>query len=246
MKHLLVLYPSLLLDKKGTFDKTLFLDDPRFFACNLFPKTGDSAIRLIDDPSLPDEKYILEISSDGVSIRAASDIALQYGLVTLKQLVNQYKEHLPCLTIEDQPANRHRAVQICTGQLNADYRKDWFFLSFRTLPCSKQRTFLSILKWIIPFSIRCGTTSSSTIGFITEKVKFLKSFLPITIFRLSPARLRSAAMCLPVSPRRALPNTRFTPTPKKKAPSACSRPTGSTRLVPMPNCIPFPSPQALP
>ena len=152
MKHLLVPYPALLLDKKGTFDKTLFLDDPRFFACNLFPKTGDSAVRLIDDPSLPDQKYILEISSDGVSIRAASETALQYGLVTLKQLVNQYKEHLPCLTIEDQPLNRHRAVQICTGQLNVDYRKDWFFTFVQDIAMLKATHLYLYFEMDYPFS----------------------------------------------------------------------------------------------
>lgn len=65
------------------------------------------------DPSPPSfsenaEAYRLAISTDGIAIQSSSARGRYYAVQTLRQLVNQYGRSLPCLTIDDWPAFRHR------------------------------------------------------------------------------------------------------------------------------------------
>ncbi|MGE3109657.1 MAG: family 20 glycosylhydrolase [Phycisphaerales bacterium] len=72
------------------------------------------------DPSagLHPQGYTLNIAPSShagaapVSLRYATPEGLLHGRATLRQLIRQYGPHLPCLTIRDQPAFRHRGVML--------------------------------------------------------------------------------------------------------------------------------------
>lgn len=137
MKHLLVPYPSFLRETGGTLKGTPRIADPAFARLGLLPCQGDVAVRLSTDGAFPCGKYTLSVGENSVAICGADETALQYGIVTLAQLTKQYGSSIPCMYIEDAPANRHRAVQISLGQLNVDYKKDWFHAYVKELAMLK-------------------------------------------------------------------------------------------------------------
>ncbi|MBR5345156.1 MAG: family 20 glycosylhydrolase [Clostridia bacterium] len=66
-------------------------------------------LHLCTSDTLPaDAAYTLDISPEGVLVRAAEEEALQWGVMTLVQLVRLYGALLPCLHIEDAPVFERR------------------------------------------------------------------------------------------------------------------------------------------
>ena len=63
-------------------------------------------------PDMAREAYRLSIDPERILIQGGSAAALSYGAATLKQLLIQCKEALPCLTIEDEPAYAWRGFHI--------------------------------------------------------------------------------------------------------------------------------------
>ena len=125
MPHYLVPQPKTVVDGEGKLKGKLYLTDKRFSHLKLFPTRGKIKINFAYDGELFNE-YQIEITAKGVSIVGKKDVSIQYALTTLYQLVKQYGNELPCMRIEDAPQNQHRAIQICTGQVCVDYKKEWF------------------------------------------------------------------------------------------------------------------------
>lgn len=94
---------------------------------------GSEKIRFALDSSFGQDEYRLDITENGAVITAGSEKAKLYGATTLGQLVRQFGEKIPCLTIEDSPLASIRMVQICIGQVNAEFRRDWFVRFIRKM-----------------------------------------------------------------------------------------------------------------
>ena len=60
------------------------------------------------DSALSNEQYTLDISPSKISISGGDAAGCFYGLVTLTQLINTYKNKLPALQINDYPDFKHR------------------------------------------------------------------------------------------------------------------------------------------
>ncbi len=67
--------------------------------------TGDAVYRteVLNDPTLPEQGYRLEIRRSGIKIFAEDDAGLRYAQGTLEQLQEQHPGELPCLRIRDWP-----------------------------------------------------------------------------------------------------------------------------------------------
>lgn len=119
MELLLTPYPRKTVIGSGTNRNRLFVPSSCPHANTLFPTRGDSEIRF-EFKALAPHEYILEISADSVTVYGCDERAQFYGLVTLRQLVNQFGNRLPAITVEDRPVHLHRAVQLC---LRAGFRR---------------------------------------------------------------------------------------------------------------------------
>ena len=74
------------------------------------------ALDLSCDGSGDDEGYFLEISEEGIKATAKSDRGLFYAVVTLVQLIRNYKGKLPCCRISDSPKTSYRGFMLDTGR----------------------------------------------------------------------------------------------------------------------------------
>lgn len=61
---------------------------------------------------LGEEGYILDISAKGITIIAQSEEGFFYAEQTLSQLIKQYDDALPCMTIQDKPKYAHRGYML--------------------------------------------------------------------------------------------------------------------------------------
>ncbi len=61
---------------------------------------------------LMDEAYILEVSEDGIRVRAVAEAGFFYADITLKQLFMTFGGSIPCLYIEDIPAYEWRGLML--------------------------------------------------------------------------------------------------------------------------------------
>ena len=78
-------------------------------AHKLYRNDGGSAkITVGIDSALSNEQYTLDISPSKISISGGDAAGCFYGLVTLTQLINTYKNKLPALQINDYPDFKHR------------------------------------------------------------------------------------------------------------------------------------------
>jgi len=77
---------------------------------------GMEFIRYQSDPDLPREGYILDVDHDGIHIRHSHPAGAFYAVVTIKQLIRQYKGMLPFVHIEDKPDFPHRGVLLDIGR----------------------------------------------------------------------------------------------------------------------------------
>lgn len=79
-------------------------------------------LRVVRDPLLKigvgaqDETYRLEITPGGVVLTASADAGAFYGYLTLLQLLHNYKNMLPCMTIEDRPRYAYRGLMLDCGR----------------------------------------------------------------------------------------------------------------------------------
>jgi hexosaminidase len=78
---------------------------------------GIESLRFVlqSDLDLKKEGYLMEISSDQISIQAPAEAGLWYGLMTLGQLLQDAKDQnaaLPLVKIKDEPALDYRAVHL--------------------------------------------------------------------------------------------------------------------------------------
>lgn len=87
---------------------------------------GSETVRFAPNASAAGDEYRLDITERGALIAGASERAKLYGAITLNQLVRQFGEKIPCVCIEDKPLVPVRMVQVCLGQVNAEFRRDWF------------------------------------------------------------------------------------------------------------------------
>lgn len=62
-----------------------------------------AAVTVATDPALPSEGYRLQVSTDGITLRGGDAAGCFYGLQTLNQLIAQYADNLPALTVTDAP-----------------------------------------------------------------------------------------------------------------------------------------------
>ena len=73
-------------------------------------------IELINEPKLANEAYRLVVSKVGIRIESGSSSGTFYGLQTLRQLFNQYRDEVtitvPCLSIEDTPRFAYRGMHL--------------------------------------------------------------------------------------------------------------------------------------
>ena len=79
------------------------IDDFYAFLSKINIQNGNgSQIEFLDDNSLDNEEYILEIS-DKIRVFSNSLGGKIFALQTLKQILFQHGENVPCLTIKDKP-----------------------------------------------------------------------------------------------------------------------------------------------
>lgn len=62
------------------------------------------------------ESYTLEISADGITAEANSDAGLFYAIVSLAQLLHNYKNDLPICSVTDSPAIGYRGFMLDCGR----------------------------------------------------------------------------------------------------------------------------------
>lgn len=60
-------------------------------------------LRLLDDPTRPDQGYRLVVTAARISLEATTPAGIFYGVATLTQLLKQSREVVPCLEIADWP-----------------------------------------------------------------------------------------------------------------------------------------------
>ena len=77
----------------------------------------------LDNP----EGYTLRITRDEIIVRAESKAGYLYGAATLRQLIRQFGERLPCLTIGDAPKLSRRGIQLCFPQGHTVYNQQYMF-----------------------------------------------------------------------------------------------------------------------
>ncbi len=59
-----------------------------------------------------DQTYRLTVNSAMVEIESAGIAGLRYGLATLRQIIRQYSQEMPCVTVDDQPEIPFRGVML--------------------------------------------------------------------------------------------------------------------------------------
>ena len=90
-------------------------------------KKGDIAVQFAagkDECSKAEEGYSIVIDEKGVTIYADTANGHFYGMVTLKQLVRQFGDTIPCLEIQDEPRMRMRIASSELGH-GLIYKKEW-------------------------------------------------------------------------------------------------------------------------
>ncbi|MFK7977728.1 MAG: beta-N-acetylhexosaminidase, partial [Halioglobus sp.] len=101
----------------------LLLGPATGFAFAEQPSDGD--LRLLHDPSLPNEGYTLRIDTSGIAITAATNAGVHYALQTLRQLLPSqiYSTTLtaqtwllPAINIEDAPRFTWRGMHLDVGR----------------------------------------------------------------------------------------------------------------------------------
>ena len=68
------------------------------------------------DLTIDEERYFLEISVDGIAIKANSQKGLNYAFCTLLHLVFNYDGVLPCCKIQDEPYLKYRGMLLDNGR----------------------------------------------------------------------------------------------------------------------------------
>ena len=92
------------------------IDDFYAFLSKISIQNGNGLqIGFLDDESLDNEEYILEIS-DKIRIYSNSLGGKIFALQTLKQILFQYGENVPYLTIKDKPAHEIRGFMLDVGR----------------------------------------------------------------------------------------------------------------------------------
>lgn len=76
--------------------------------------SGD--IRLMVDPTLGAEEYLLDITPSGVEVRGGSPQGVFYGLQSLRQLIVNGWGVLPVVTVRDKPFFTHRGGMLDSGR----------------------------------------------------------------------------------------------------------------------------------
>ena len=99
--------------RNGEFLKNYIESDIQLI---LQERKGKNQICLIEDASLTatlgNEGYKLRIRPDQVTVTAAGDKGVFYGIQTLRQLIDRADTSLPCLDITDQPGYSWRAMML--------------------------------------------------------------------------------------------------------------------------------------
>lgn len=75
-------------------------------------QADDSTYQLSIDPTLGVQAYLLQITSEGISITGGCEAGLFYGICTLKQIVREGGNELCCGTIKDSPDFPTRGVML--------------------------------------------------------------------------------------------------------------------------------------
>lgn len=75
-------------------------------ACDF--SAGAGRVTVKEQVGLPKEGYILAVTPEGICIAGGDAAGCFYGLQTLRQLIGQYGQQIPCMEIEDYPDMKHR------------------------------------------------------------------------------------------------------------------------------------------
>lgn len=85
------------------------------------PRAEDGALRLVEDPALAEEAYGLRVTTEGITITAATERGLNWGVQTLRQLLppgvlrpapDGAELTVPLVTIDDAPRFGWRGVML--------------------------------------------------------------------------------------------------------------------------------------
>ena len=113
------------------------IDDFYAFLNKINIQNGNgSQIEFFEDGSLGNEEYRLEIS-DKIRIYSNSLGGKIFALQTLKQILFQYGEEVPYLTIKDKPAHEIRGFMLDVGR--------YFFYVFKSLINKTLNTSIKVL-----------------------------------------------------------------------------------------------------
>ncbi|MEM9703353.1 MAG: glycoside hydrolase family 20 zincin-like fold domain-containing protein, partial [Planctomycetota bacterium] len=119
---------DVVIDDDGSDEDGLWRDHLRSFGSHVVRLTAgkrtlrlsnerDAALRVRRDETLPTEAYRLQISGEGIELRASAQKGLAHGTATLLQLLGTADDGaLPCLTIRDRPQLAYRSLMIDLGR----------------------------------------------------------------------------------------------------------------------------------
>ncbi|MEA4861852.1 MAG: glycoside hydrolase family 20 zincin-like fold domain-containing protein [Victivallaceae bacterium] len=81
--------------------------------------TGKELVEIVEDPSIPDEGYLLDIAPAGVKIYASSARGAFYGLQTMRSLSHSGEYY--CTRIFDYPDQKLRSIHLCLDAADRTY-----------------------------------------------------------------------------------------------------------------------------
>ena len=92
---------------------------------------SDSAVNIIPDIRLKNDEYILNIESNRIKLQSNSKGGTLYGLITLFELANTYKNNIPCVKITDYPRFQYRGslLDVARNFKSVDEVKKWIKIS---------------------------------------------------------------------------------------------------------------------
>lgn len=110
----------------GEFTEAVpFAQQPRGAIGAFLPQQGTQSVTFTVEPEFAAEQYELKVEKDKIEIKASGYAGFLYGAITLNMLVAQFGNKIPCVTVADTPTVKHRGAQVCYGQINVEFRKEW-------------------------------------------------------------------------------------------------------------------------
>ena len=184
-KYNLVPYPISITEKDGFCNKKIGCTGSGLYN-TLGEYFGEYTSEIIfeNNPLLEKEGYILDITPDGVTVTASTEIGHYYGGVTLFQLVKQFGKTLPCLHIEDKPAISQRGLQMTLGTCGVRYVKSFFEDFVKRASLLKLNEVYLYIEWYFKFDSNPTFLNSNYLT--KEQFRYMQDFAKMYGVKIIP------------------------------------------------------------